>query len=104
MPDYLPMTGTARSRARDFYDIHATIETLGLDVSTPENCALCQNIFSAKDVSVSLIAKIPGTKEFHRIGWESVSDSIVGDAHDFDFYFNYVARVVVRKLKTLWVE
>lgn len=104
MPEYKPTTGTKRTRARDFYDIHATVDALDIDLSSPENLELCRNIFAAKDVSLSLISAIPESREAHRSGWDAVVASVVGDVRDFDYYFDYVARVVVRKLKPLWIE
>ena len=104
MPEYKPSGGTQSARARDFFDIHATVERLSLDLSSPENLELCRNIFDAKEVPLSLISAIPQTREFHRQDWDRVRLSVSGDIQDFDYYFDYVARVVVRKLKPLWVE
>lgn len=103
MPEYGPTAGTQHARARDFYDIHATVEMLGLDLSSPENLDLCRNIFAAKEVPISFIPAIPKTREFHRSGWDQVRLSVRREKiQDFDFYFDYVGRVVVRKLKPLW--
>ncbi len=104
MPDY-PHTGdTKRARARDFYDIFETIEQLGIDLGTPENLELCRNIFSAKEVPLSLLQGLADMREFHRPDWELVRLTVPGNPREFDYYFNYILQVVLPRLKPLWEE
>lgn len=104
MPEYKPTSGTQCARSRDFYDIHATVEMLNLDLASTANLELCKNIFAAKEVPLSLISGISKTREFHRTDWDRVRLSVGGEIRDFDYYFDYVAKIVVRKLQPIWIE
>jgi hypothetical protein len=95
-----------RSRGRDFYDIHAIVTRLAVDLSQSENLALCRAIFEAKYVPLALLGHIGDAtvREFHRLDWERVRTSVVGEVPaGFDFYFNFVAGEAA-KLKALWEE
>ena len=87
------------ARARDFFDIFATIEHFKIDLMTKENIELLKNIFAAKKVPLTLIGKIQDYREFHRSDFTAVKDTVKTDneLRDFDFYFDYV----VDKCKTL---
>ena len=89
--------------SRDFYDIYATATRKGLDLSLPENLELVRHIFEAKRVSLGLLAKIAETREFHRSDWDAVRNAVVGEAFDFDIYFDFVLEEV-SKLTALWEE
>lgn len=105
MPEY-PVLRNKRPRGRDFYDIHAIISKLSVDLSTPESFALARAIFEAKRVPLSLLAKTgdSSVREFHRPDWERVKAAVVGKVPaEFDFYFDFVAREA-KKLKALWEE
>jgi len=104
MDEYEPTKGTRRARARDFYDIHATMERLGLDLSSRESHALCRDIFAAKDVPLALIRKIAGVREFHRPDWDLVRATVPTEPREFDYYFDYVVKIVLPQLKALWEE
>jgi hypothetical protein len=102
MLDY-PHRGHRSPRARDFYDIHAAVNKLGIDLSTKDNLELARHIFAAKQVPLGLLARIGDYREFHRPDWPSVRDA-AGDAIEgFDFYFDFVVAQVER-LEALWVE
>lgn len=99
MPDYERAHPTPR--ARDFYDIYATITRRGLDLSLPENLDLVRHIFDAKRVPLLLLARIGETREFHRPDWDAVKDAVHGETLGFDVYFDFVLEEVA-ELKALW--
>jgi hypothetical protein len=105
MPEYLEhvKNNTQSPRARDFFDIYKLVKHFNIDVTTPENIQLLQNIFVAKKVPLLLIGKIPSYREYHREDFPTVK-SIVKPGivlKDFDFYFDFVVKQT-QKLKTLW--
>ncbi len=102
MPQYTEiMTRHGRPRARDFYDIYATVTRRGVDLSLPENHRLCESIFEAKRVPMHLLTQINNTREFHRADWDSVKVAVYGDVFEFDYYFEFVVEEVNR-LNALW--
>ena len=101
MPEYAKTNRTPR--ARDFYDVYATITRRGIELPLPENLELFRHIFEAKRVPLALLAKIAEAREFHRPDWDAVRDSVTGLVFDFDVYFDFVLDEVSR-LKALWVE
>lgn len=102
MPEY---TGRVhkRARARDFYDIHAILTQGGVDLATNENLELAQNIFAAKEVPLGLIPRIRDYREFHRLDWPAVQDSVSGHLESFDSYFDDFVTEKTHSLKALWV-
>lgn len=105
MPEY-DVLKNKRARGRDFYDIHAIITRLSVDLSLPDNLALVPPIFGAKHVPLTLISQIgsASVREFHRSDWERVKATVVGAMPaEFDFYFHFVAGQA-DKLKALWKE
>jgi hypothetical protein len=105
MPAYAQLKNK-RPRARDFYDIHAIVSKLAVDLSQPSSRELCRAIFAAKQVPVALIARIgePSGREYHRLGWPQVAASVVGSVPaEFDFYFNFTTREAL-KLQPLRIE
>lgn len=102
MPQYTEiMTRHGRPRARDFYDIYATVTRRSIDLLLPENHRLCENIFAAKRVPMHLLTQICNTREFHRADWDSVKVAVYGDVFEFDYYFEFVVEEVNR-LNALW--
>lgn len=105
MPEYagIVTTPSRSARARDFFDIYATIEHFKIDLATKQNTELLNNIFAAKRVPVELIGKIQDYREFHRSDFTAVKDTVKIDTElrDFDFYFDYVVDKC-RSLETLW--
>ena len=100
MPEY-PIRRHAAARARDFYDIHSLIANAGVNFADPQNLALVTPIFGAKDVPLSLLAKIENQREFHRPDWPAVVASVSGPMEEYDFYFDFVVRQAAL-LKSLW--
>lgn len=101
MPEYARTNPTPR--ARDFYDIYATVTRRGLDLSLPENLELVRHIFRAKRVPLSLLARIEEGREFHRPDWDAVRDTVQGQVLSFDVYFDFVLEEV-SKLESVWEE
>lgn len=101
MPEYERAHPTPR--ARDFYDVYATVTRRGLDLSLPENLDLVRHIFEAKRVPLSLLVRIGETREFHRPDWDAVRDAVQGETLGFDVYFDFVLGEVA-KLEALWHE
>lgn len=101
MPEYGRTNATAR--ARDFYDVYATVTKRGIDLTLPENLDLFRHIFAAKQVPLGLLPHIGGTREFHRPDWDAVRNTVVGEVLDFDVYFDFVVDEISR-LHTLWEE
>ncbi len=102
MPEY-ELRSNPRARARDFYDIHSILTVEKIDVTSPENLELVGNIFAAKEVPTSLLAKIKDMRDFHIVDWPAVQQSVSGELEDFDFYFGFVVRLV-ETLQTAWIE
>lgn len=100
MPTYGRVHPTAR--ARDFYDVYATVTRRAIDLALPENIELFRHIFAAKEVPLSLLSGIAETREFHRPDWDAVRAAVAGEVLEFDFYFDFVVEEVSR-LETLWV-
>jgi len=108
MPEYgeIVRSSSQTARARDFYDIYLLIERYRIDLTSEGNILLLKNIFAAKRVPLSLIAKICDTREFHRDNFTAVKATVGDNAalNDFDFYFNYVVAYCQRFLETLGIE
>jgi hypothetical protein len=100
MAEY-PMRRHPAPRARDFYDIFATITGVGVILNSAENLELVRNIFSAKVVDLRLIPRIELHREFHRQDWPSVELTTSGALESFDYYFDFVVEQT-KLLKTLW--
>ena len=108
MPEYreIVLSSSQSARARDFYDIYLLIERYAIDLTSKENLHLLEEIFAAKRVPLSLIAKIHDTKEFHREDFIAVRATVADSdkLEDYDFYFDYVVSYCQRILETLGVE
>ncbi|MBE0564326.1 MAG: nucleotidyl transferase AbiEii/AbiGii toxin family protein [Krumholzibacteria bacterium] len=104
MDEYPYTAGARRPRARDFYDIQAIVERGNVDLGTAANLELCRAIFAAKDVLPDLLGMLAATREFHRPDWDQVRLTVPGRLMDFDYYFDYVVRLVVPKLQALWMK
>lgn len=61
-----------------------------------------KNIFEAKSVPLTLVAKIKNTRDFHVVDWPAVTQSVTGELKSFDFYFSYVVEIAER-LETLGI-
>ena len=91
--------GRASARARDFFDIYETVTRRTIDLTSSENIERLHHIFEAKEVPLSLLAKVGDFREFHRPDWYSVD---AGQVESFDFYFEFVL-AQIEGLKTLGV-
>jgi len=98
-----PLRSKPSPRARDFYDIYRVLTEAKIDLSTPGNIELATHIFAAKEVPLSLLARVSETREFHRPDWPAVVNAVGERLEDFDFYFDFVIRQIAA-LKALWVE
>jgi hypothetical protein len=93
MPEY-EITAHKSPRARDFYDIYQILQCENVDLTTSTNRELFNHIFSAKKVPLELLGNIGQHKAFHEPDWPSVDASISGSRERFDFYFDFVLRLV----------
>jgi len=101
--DAYPMRRYSTPRARDFYDIFATIERTKIDLSSASNQELVRNIFAAKSVPLRLLSNVDKYREFHRQDWPSVELTVAGKLLTYDFYFDFVLSQI-ELLKPLWIE
>lgn len=102
MPEYTRRRHP-QPRARDFYDIHAVVTNAGVRLVDAENIELARQIFSVKDVPLSLIGRISEHREFHRPDWPAVIASVARPLEEFDFYFDFVV-TEISALHSLWIE
>lgn len=100
-PDYAERLNPA-PRARDFYDIVASVTQGGVDFAAPKTSDLARRIFAAKRVPLSLIYQIHQQREFHRTDWASVEVAVKVRLRQFDYYFEVVL-AEVEKLKPLGI-
>jgi len=91
------------ARARDFFDIHCVTEHYKIDFADLTFHKLVESVFAIKRVPLQLIAKIDSYREFHRLDFVSVQNTVNPGVqlHDFDFYVDYLLDKC-RQLKTLW--
>jgi hypothetical protein len=106
MPEYGAVVKRNRpgaARARDFVDIHRTIECCKLAIETPENLQLLRHIFEAKKVPLSFLGRVGEYRDFHCADFQAVKDTIKPGVavNEFDFYFDFVAGLCQRLLKAL---
>ena len=106
MPEYREYVKnpSQSARARDFYDIYTILESFHLNLLSEENTGLLTCIFQAKRVPLSLIGRIPESREFHRVDFTSVRDTVKPGRQlkDFDFYFDYVVNNCCERLEPFW--
>jgi hypothetical protein len=79
-------------RTRDFFDIPEVVNRFKIDLLTADNQKLVRNMFKAKRVPLQLLLTIDEQREFHRLGWDALKDTVdpAVRLRDFDFYFDYV--------------
>lgn len=102
MPEY-PFVRNKRARARDFYDIYCICVEGLVDLGSARAHTLIRQVFAAKAVPLQLVSRIANYREFHRLDWPSVVDSVSGRVADFDFYFEWLIREI-EKLEPLGKE
>lgn len=96
IPEYQEIINTARikGRARDFYDIWNICNQFSIDINSTQNQELIQEIFKAKRVPVSFLNLLEEYKDLQRENWKSVEDTLGSENKGFDFYFDYVMKLV----------
>ncbi|MEY2831866.1 MAG: hypothetical protein RLZZ574_1124 [Cyanobacteriota bacterium] len=102
MPEY-SLRGTGRARARDVFDIHSIITKKSVDITSPENQKLFEPIFAAKAVPLNLLAGVKEQREFHRLDWVAVEQSVSTSLESFDFYYDFLSDLI-DSLKALGIE
>lgn len=105
MPEYaaiIQRKGLGNQRARDFVDIEALIRKFKIDLGSERADAILKAMFDIKHVPLSLIGKIPQTRDFHALGFDSVKATMKPneEVQPFDYYFDFVVREI-HKLKPL---
>jgi hypothetical protein len=88
-------------RARDFYDIHTVVSRQGLNML--HHLETVRSIFGIKKVPLQALQQIAEQREFHRHGWPSVKNSVLGEIQDYEFYFAFVCDLVGSILEPLGV-
>lgn len=98
MPDYLKIVNKTHgaSRAKDFFDIYTMLEHFDINLSTAENQRILENMFEVKKVPLNLLNKIVDFREYHRLGFESVINTVPAgkELKEFDFYYDYVVKII----------
>ena len=94
MPMYreIVCSATFSSRARDFFDIYILLNRFPLDLEADENVILLKKIFEIKRVPIELILQIRNYRDYHRLSYDALKDTVRAGQQlkDFDFYFDYV--------------
>lgn len=102
LPEY-PFRGKGRARARDVFDIYSIITEKFVDITSTENLELFKPIFLAKEVPLNLLSLIKEQREFHRLDWSAVEQSISIPLESFDFYYNFLEELI-DKLKSIGIK
>jgi hypothetical protein len=106
LEEYGPIIKRSRAgspRARDFIDIHILVTALAIDVGSSQIHEILAEMFRLKRVPLSFLGNIHTQREFHRVGFPSVRDTVKAgvELQEFNFYFDFVLELVA-KLKPLW--
>ena len=106
MPEYASVirrNGLGNQRARDFVDIEALVGKFGVDLASDRAKHIVKEMFALKRVPLDLLGLIPGTKDFHALGFEEVRAAIRPGVkvEPFDYYFDFVIDQCSR-LEALW--
>jgi hypothetical protein len=90
-------------RARDFFDIHQVTHQFDIDLAAAGNLELIKNMFLAKRVPLNLLLEVESDRDFHQQGWDAVRDTVDPniELRDFDFYFEFVARLCRKVARAL---
>ena len=94
MPEYKNIVKTMRSapRARDFCDIYMLLTRFPFDIYSEDSVKLLRGIFETKKVPLELLQSIHNYREYHRLDFDSLKDTVRGrsELKSFDFYFDYI--------------
>jgi Nucleotidyl transferase AbiEii toxin, Type IV TA system len=102
LPEY-ELRGYQTPRARDFFDIYSIVTERNVDLTNEANRSLIRPIFEAKKVPTEFLDRIANEREFHRADWPSVVASARDELKPFDFYFDFVLKLI-GDLKTAGIE
>ena len=88
-------SATSKGRARDFFDIYVLMDNFDIDLNTDENRQLLQDVFAAKKVPLRFLREIHGDRDFHRLDFPSVENTVRSrkNLQSFDFYFDRVIKI-----------
>ena len=107
MEEYTESIGKSHrtARARDFFDIYTAIEHFKIDLTSPLNLQLLRAIFACKHVPLQLIGDIEKHREYHRLDFAAVENTVRTHVQvkSFDFYFDYVVSLSRRLCQALGV-
>lgn len=107
MPEYgkIVRSKSQTARAKDFFDIHTLIKHFEIDLNIKENVGLLTRVFEAKKVPMALLKDIKLFREFHKLDFASVRDTVKPGIklREFDYYFDFVVDTV-NQLETLGDE
>ena len=106
MPEYaeiIKRKGLGNQRARDFIDIEVLVKKFNIDLGSTRTRHLVEQMFAIKRVPLTLLGKIPETRDFHALGYMEVRAAMKPgiEVHPFDDYFDFVVDHL-QKLKPLW--
>jgi predicted nucleotidyltransferase component of viral defense system len=106
MPEYadiIKRNGLGNQRARDFVDIEALVRKFGVDLATDGATHIVQEMFALKRVPLQLLGLIPGTRDFHALGYDEVKAAMKPGVkvEPFDYYFEFVIDQC-KKLEAVW--
>jgi hypothetical protein len=106
MPEYsdiIKRNGLGNQRARDFVDIEALVRTFDIDLATDRAKHIVQEMFALKRVPLRLLGLMPGTRDFHALGYDEVKAAMKPGVkvEPFDYYFDFVIDQS-KKLEALW--
>lgn len=96
IPEYQEIIPTAKikGRTRDFYDIWNICSQFPIDIASTQNLLLIKEIFKAKRVPISFLELLEGYRDLQKENWKSVEDTLGSENNGFDFYFDYVMKLV----------
>lgn len=106
MPEYaqvIKRNGLGNQRARDFVDIEALVRLFDVDLASDRAKHIVTEMFALKRVPLDLLGLIPGTRDFHALGFEEVRAAMKPGVQiePFDYYFYFVVGQC-SKLESLW--
>ena len=89
-----------RSRSRDLYDIWVISDYFALHVE--EHLPTVEAVFAVKQVDLGLLGRFRELEGLHGSDWADVENSVAAEIGEFDFYFDYVARIA-SELHSKWM-
>lgn len=101
--EIIKRNGLGNQRARDFIDIEVLVKKFNIDLGNVRARHLVEQMFTIKRVPLTLLGNIPGTRDFHALGYLEVRAAMKPgiEVHPFDYYFDFVVEHL-QKLEPLW--